>query len=131
MSFTVHSKKTSISRLEKAPIVVVAPTSTNLGINTTCASPDEGGAVTLARLEKTFSSAGSSSAQAILPTSKVSLMVAQDPFVNLVLQNSGVRTSVAVRGSFVSDGGGWALAVGSTAGKKSAHNSKIGRASCR
>src|SRR5258705_12473946 len=128
MSFTVHSKKTSISRLEKAPIVVVAPTSTNLGINTTCASPDEGGAVTLARLEKTFSSAGSSSAQAILPTSKVSLMVAQDPFVNLVLQNSGVRTSVAVRGSFVSDGDGvWALAVGSAAGKKSAHNSSARR----
>src|SRR5260221_14658375 len=104
MSFTVHSKKTSISRLEKAPIAVVAPTSTNLGINTTCASPDEGVAVTLVKLEKTLSSAGSSCAQANLPTSKVSLIVAQDPFLNFVAQNSGVRTNAALSANLVPHG---------------------------
>src|SRR5208337_1872322 len=104
MSFTVHSRKTSISRLEKALMVVVAPTSTNLGINTTCVSPDEGIAVTGVKLEKTCASAGSSSAQAILPTSKVSLMVAQDPFLNLVPQNSGVTSSTALSANFASEG---------------------------
>src|ERR1035438_3721251 len=103
MSFTVHSKKTSISRLEKAVLVVVAATSTNLGVNTICASPEDGGSATRVRLEKTRPIAGSSSTQAILPTSNVSLIVAHEPFAILVAQNSGVITNAALSSNFASD----------------------------
>src|SRR5258708_1080929 len=132
MSFTVHSKKTSISRLQKTPIPVSPPTSPNLAINTTCASPDEGVAVTRVKLEKTLSSAGSSSAQAILPTSNVSLMVAQDPFLNLVAQNSGVTTNAALSANLVSDGDTvWAPAVANAAEKKNASASDAARKELR
>src|SRR5207342_1241763 len=85
---------------------VVAFTSTILGSNTSCASCAAGGAATRLRLKKASLSAGSSCSQAAFPTSNVPhSLVRADPFgLILVAQNSGVRTSAALIGSFASAG---------------------------
>src|SRR6266849_109426 len=105
-SRTVHSTRTTSSRLEKAKAFWVVPTSANLGSSTTCASPALEESSTRVRLVKMPLSAGSNSVQAALPTGNFS-----DFFLFTVAQNSGVRTSAAVSDSFCGIGCVWFWAI--------------------
>src|SRR6185437_12698305 len=104
-SLTVHSRKTSISRLENASAEVLACPFTNLGIRTNGASLDAGTAeATVTLVNASFNAVGSSE-QAVFPTWNVSRPVVQaEPCLNVVAQNSGVSTRTALNGSLVAAG---------------------------